>query len=467
MFKLIHTADWHLGNMMHDTDRSDEQREFLGWLRNTIAGNHADALVVSGDVFDVTNPSNEAKKMFYSFLASLLDTECRNVIVVGGNHDSGEMLDTTRDVFDALNIHVVGRIGERSLRDLVFELRNPDGACIALCAAIPFLRESVLRKYYEAALERDGAEAPGGSVWTVDEVTFNDRAYGELYRQLLEEIEERKAGRDIPVIVTGHLYAAGLDGRYGDLENALDAVAKEREITTDDGVLPLDVRGKLGKVHSNVFPDAFSYVALGHIHYPTRVGGEDRIRYSGSPFVMGFDDANIPRCVLQVEMRGKEPSGFVPVVRQLEIPRTNCYERITGAKEEIIGRIRDLAAGLQEGEQAFSDLFLEIEYEAMDRSYLEAAIEEMKLPEKIQIMHWRRKKIDNVRAGGFGEYNMEQMKELTIEEIVRSLILARIPIDREGLTEEEIRERENALVEKYLPYFREAEAKVRVDGKKD
>ena len=110
--------------------------------------------------------------MYYSFLASLLDTDCRNVIVVGGNHDSGDMLDATKEVFDALNIHVIGKIGERTIPDLVFELPGKDGECIALCAAIPYLRESVLRKYYEASYERAGQEVPSGSEWDTDEAKF-------------------------------------------------------------------------------------------------------------------------------------------------------------------------------------------------------------------------------------------------------------------------------------------------------
>ncbi len=465
MIRLIHTADWHLGNTMHDTDRSGEQRDFLQWLRRTVSVNDVDALVVSGDVFDVNNPSNEAKKMYYSFLASLLDTDCRNVIVVGGNHDSGDMLDTTKEVFDALNIHVIGKIGERTIPDLVFELLGKDGECIALCAAIPYLRESVLRKYYEASYERAGMEVPSGIVWDTDEAKFNDRAYGELYRQLLEEIDTRKDGRSLPVIVTGHLYAAGLEGRYGDIEKAVGAADQDREIVTDDGVLQLDVRGKLGKVHSNIFPKEFSYVALGHIHYQTRVGGEERIRYSGSPFVMGFEDANIPRCVLQVDLDSTGAENSVPIVKSIEVPKTNLYRRITGSREEILRKIKELAEQLWNGEDAssYENIFLEIMYETADRAYLESAIEELKLPGQMKILHWKRKRDDVDHYGVFREYSMTQMKELSVEEVAESLIRSWMSIDPDGSKEEELRLKE--LVEMYLPYFKEAEAKVKVADK--
>ena len=79
--KLIHTADWHLGNSMHDIDRLEESKLFLNWLKERIEEFGAECLVVAGDIFDVVNPSNVAKSQYYRFLASLLNTRCKNVVV--------------------------------------------------------------------------------------------------------------------------------------------------------------------------------------------------------------------------------------------------------------------------------------------------------------------------------------------------------------------------------------------------
>ena len=101
--KLIHTADWHLGNSMHDIDRLEESKQFLDWLKGQIVDFGAECLVVAGDIFDTTNPSVEARRLYFRFLASLLDTRCKNIVLVGGNHDSGALLDAPRDLLEALN----------------------------------------------------------------------------------------------------------------------------------------------------------------------------------------------------------------------------------------------------------------------------------------------------------------------------------------------------------------------------
>ncbi len=54
--KFIHTADWHLGNTMHDIDRTRETEAFLEWLKTEIASLGAEVLVIAGDIFYVVDP---------------------------------------------------------------------------------------------------------------------------------------------------------------------------------------------------------------------------------------------------------------------------------------------------------------------------------------------------------------------------------------------------------------------------
>ena len=61
--KLIHTADWHLGQTFYGYDRSYEHRQMLAWLLHQIAETEADLLLISGDVFDTPNPSAAAQKL--------------------------------------------------------------------------------------------------------------------------------------------------------------------------------------------------------------------------------------------------------------------------------------------------------------------------------------------------------------------------------------------------------------------
>lgn len=124
--RLLHTSDWHLGASTGPASRTDEQRWFLEWLRETLAAREIDVLVVAGDVFDSMHPSAEAQAIYYRFLAGAASTGVRDVVVVGGNHDSASGLDAPEAVLAAMDVHIVGGVpasGER-LERMVVPLRN-------------------------------------------------------------------------------------------------------------------------------------------------------------------------------------------------------------------------------------------------------------------------------------------------------------------------------------------------------
>ena len=317
--KFIHTADWHLGNTMHDIERSKETGAFLEWLKNEIQVVGAEALVIAGDVFDVVNPSNVAKTQYYRFLASLLNTNCRNVVVVGGNHDSGTLLDAPAEILGALNINVVGSINNRKLEDLVVELKDGNGNVIGICCAVPYMRDLELEQFYKSI---DNGEKNNEDLLK--------RLYADVYKLALE----RRGERNIPIIATGHLYASNLSGRDG--ETGASEATEALENSVDDGVR--EVIGTLGNVSVDAFPNGMDYVALGHIHYATMVAKNPRVRYSGSPFVMGFDEANCKHCVLAVDVA----PNVEPVVEKIVVPRTMRFEQFKGDLEALKRSLRNL-----------------------------------------------------------------------------------------------------------------------------
>ena len=323
--KFIHTADWHLGNTMHDIDRTRETGAFLEWLKTEIAAIGAEALVIAGDVFDVVNPSNIAKTQYYRFLASLLKTNCSNVVVVGGNHDSGSLLDAPAEILGALNINVVGSINNRSIDDLVVELKDGDGQAIGLCCAVPFMRNMELEQFYKFSI--------GDENGTNDEDLLK-RLYADVYRRAVEI----RGARDIPIIATGHLFACNLSGRdsEGSDSSAENRTAAVLETSIDDGVR--EVVGTLGNVDVSTFPNELDYVALGHIHYTSMVAKNPKVRYSGSPFVMGFDEANCKRYVLAVEVG----ANAVPAVAKIEVPKAVRFEQFKGDLETLKSDLRNL-----------------------------------------------------------------------------------------------------------------------------
>ncbi|MDR0843727.1 MAG: exonuclease subunit SbcD, partial [Tannerella sp.] len=87
--KLLHTADWHIGQTFYEYDRKAEHLQFLAWLRRQISDLSVDALLIAGDVFDSPNPSAESQRMFYRFLREVTSENPQlQVVIIAGNHDS-------------------------------------------------------------------------------------------------------------------------------------------------------------------------------------------------------------------------------------------------------------------------------------------------------------------------------------------------------------------------------------------
>jgi exonuclease SbcD len=63
--KLLHTSDWHIGRTLYGRKRYEEYEAFLTWLSETIQGNEIDVLLVTGDIFDTSAPSNRAQELYY------------------------------------------------------------------------------------------------------------------------------------------------------------------------------------------------------------------------------------------------------------------------------------------------------------------------------------------------------------------------------------------------------------------
>lgn len=428
--KFIHTADWHLGNSLFKIDRTQEFDQFLAWLKDTIVEKEPDALVISGDVFDIANPPVNARKQYNAFLASLLTTKCRNVFIVGGNHDSGALLDSEKEILDVLNIHVVGSVNNLEPEDMVFEIKDENGEVIGICGAVPFAREIELRKYYEEEVE------PG---------KLSDCSYEKLYNLIKEAAENKKNGKKVPVIATGHLYASGLEGRFEGCE---------KEPKCDDGRRSIDdVIGNLGSVHVSVFPEDFSYVALGHIHYTSMVAKNPTIRYSGSPFILGFDEADLPRHVLLVETNEGEETK----VEKIQVPRFFDFKRLKGTIDEIVEKLETYKNVPVE-----LPTFLELYYKREDGVnandvFYEAA---MNLPENVHVVNKKAQDERQTENYLLGDLDIDEMKNLEPEDIFRSLILSKSSINTEGMSEEEKKQKEDELVNKYLPLFMEVAKEV-------
>ena len=109
--KILHTADWHLGNNFHGYDRTDEHRHFLRWLLEVMEEKQPDVLIVAGDVFDTANPSARAEELLYDFLLRATQTvRGLQIVLIAGNHDSAGRLEAPASLLKTLNIYVRGTV---------------------------------------------------------------------------------------------------------------------------------------------------------------------------------------------------------------------------------------------------------------------------------------------------------------------------------------------------------------------
>ena len=94
--KILHTADWHLGQTFYEYDRREEHLHFLEWLKQQIRQHEIDVLLIAGDVFDSPNPSAESQRMYYRFLREVTsENPSVQIIIIAGNHDSAARLEAT------------------------------------------------------------------------------------------------------------------------------------------------------------------------------------------------------------------------------------------------------------------------------------------------------------------------------------------------------------------------------------
>jgi exonuclease SbcD len=294
--KILHTADWHLGHRFHEQSQKEEQTLFLSWIENYIINQQIDVLLISGDVFDTGSPSNQSLEMYYNFLVSLNKTKCKSIIITGGNHDSPGTLNAPKHILNALSIKVIGKATE-NIEDEVFEvIINNEKVIIA---AVPYLRDGDIR------------HALAGE-------SFNELT--EKYKTALINHYNAAAKQcklintnNTPVIAMGHLFATG--GSVSDSEQNIYV-------------------GSLGHIGAEDFPTYFDYVALGHLHRPQIIGGNDKIRYSGSPNILSFSEINYDKKALVLTIENNKISTIEDAI----IPKFREFYRLKGTIPECINQ---------------------------------------------------------------------------------------------------------------------------------
>jgi exonuclease SbcD len=300
--KILHTADWHLGKKLEQCERTEEHQDFLDWLIEKLKTACIDVLIIAGDVFDSGTPSNTALEQYYHFLRKVKDTCCREVVIIGGNHDSISTLNAPKSLLKYFNVHIVGGVPDLFTEQII-PIHDAQGRLELVICAVPFLRDRDIRLSIsgESNEEREQRIKQGIS---------------NHYHRFVEHITTYKQN-NIPVIATGHLFAAGSS-----------TSESEKEIHV----------GNLGQVNGDQFPVEFNYIALGHIHRPQVVNKMEHIRYSGSPIPLSFSENEDLKQVLVLEFKGAELISLQPH----EVPCGRKLIRFKGTLEQVKSKILQL-----------------------------------------------------------------------------------------------------------------------------
>ncbi len=304
--KILHTADWHLGHRLHEQSQVEEQSLFLHWIENYIIDHKIDVLLISGDVFDTGSPSNQSLEMYYNFLVKLKATSCKSIIITGGNHDSPGTLNAPKHILDALSIKVVGKATE-DVADEVFKVDINNETVIV--GAVPYLRDGDIRR------------AVAGE--TFEELTDKYKtALINHYKAVAEQCKLVNT-TNAPVIAMGHLFATG--GSISDSEQNIYV-------------------GTLGHIGAEDFPDYFDYVALGHLHRPQIVGGNDKIRYSGSPNVLSFSEIGYDKKIFVLTIENNKITN----ISDETIPCFRSFHKLKGTINECIEKFPTITSNTYE-----------------------------------------------------------------------------------------------------------------------
>jgi exonuclease SbcD len=297
IFKLVHISDLHLGKSLRSQDLAEDQAYVLGQIVRQAEKLAPDLVIISGDVFDRSIPSESAQTMFGRFMADLrraLPGQARSalrgqarILVIPGNHDSPRRIAFAAELFEAVGIYLVSEV--RLAPALVLE----KGGKRAAVWALPFVTHGAYHEFRRNLPEGTPVDAPG------------DGSMAERMASIIANIRPHFGEYDLNILAA-HCYVRGA------------------ALTESDTAFI----GGTEAVPASLF-DAFDYVALGHLHRMQALS--PKMWYSGAPMAMSFGDGGSEKGFLYTELGAKGPAKIVPVI----LEPLRAFRRVRGTFEQL------------------------------------------------------------------------------------------------------------------------------------
>lgn len=276
--KFIHTADWHLGKLVHGVYMTDDQREVLNQFVEVVADEKPDAVVIAGDLYDRSVPPTDAVELLDEILFKINVELKTPVISIAGNHDSAERLSFGSSWYKHSQFFLSGKLSAD------FRPVNINGVNFYL---VPYAEPGIVRQL----LHDDSIHS-----------------HQDAMKAVIGKIEENLNPNE-PNVFVGHAFVLG--GAISDSERTLSV-------------------GASGCVHTDLFAP-FAYTALGHLHSPDAIR-HDSIKYSGSLLKYSFSEAKHTKSISIIEMND---NGTFELRRRSLAPKQDMRE-LEGHLEELL-----------------------------------------------------------------------------------------------------------------------------------
>ncbi|MGE8203954.1 exonuclease SbcCD subunit D [Heyndrickxia sp. NPDC080065] len=276
--KFIHTADWHLGKLVHGIYMTEEQRVVLNQFVQLVEEEKPDAVVIAGDLYDRSVPPTEAVNLLDEILFKINVELKTPILAISGNHDSAERLSFGSSWYRQSHFYMQGRLSREmtpvQLGGVNFYL-------------VPYAEPGIVREL-------------------LDDQSIH--SHEDAMKSLVGSIE-KTINPNEPNVFIGHAFVIG--GKTSDSERILSV-------------------GGSGCVSMDCF-QPFSYTALGHLHSPDAIKHQT-IKYSGSLLKYSFSEVNQRKTVSIVNI---EPNGELTIEERSLTPKQDMRE-ITGYLEELL-----------------------------------------------------------------------------------------------------------------------------------
>ncbi len=264
--KFFHLSDLHIGLKLINHDLHEDQSYILKQITELAARRRPDAIVIAGDIYDKAIPSAEAVSLFDEFITGLSQALPQGeIMLISGNHDSAQRVDLFRQVLARHKIHLIG-LPPRRPEEYITQVTLTDSFGPVNFYLLPFVKPSMVK-------EITGTDAKG-----------NNLSYDEAVHALLSRENIDTDQRNVLVSHQFYLSTAGQDIVRSDSEN----------ITV----------GNIDSVNGDIL-ELFDYAALGHIHKPQRLNGQNCYRYCGTPLACSISEAGQEKGIIEVELGAK------------------------------------------------------------------------------------------------------------------------------------------------------------------